>query len=171
MIGKIKRGSPFCVGQKQQARLVSALCVAFVRPCVNPSVTAAPCHLPLIPKGGSEVVLLHTVVPLIKRLLFHKGGARSARPVGETGRSRRSPEGVEGRGQREALRSPGIPGQRSAGRYEDPNEAGSAASELASVGGREAAGAPRTRSEAKSAGAEHRASVSAGRCEGVGRPC
>ena len=41
----------------------------------------------------------------------------------ETGRSRRSPEGVEGRGQREALRSPGIPGQRSAGRYEDPNEA------------------------------------------------
>ena len=31
--------------------------------------------------------------------------------------------------------------------------------------GREAAGAPRTRSEAKSAGAEHRASVSAGRCE------
>ena len=32
--------------------------------------------------------------------------------------------------QREALRSPRIPGQRSAGRYEDPNEAGSAASEL-----------------------------------------
>ena len=52
-----------------------------------------------------------------------------------------------------------------------PNEAGRATSELASVGGREAAGAPRTRSEAKSAGAEHRASVSAGRCEGVGRPC
>ena len=52
-----------------------------------------------------------------------------------------------------------------------PNEAGSATSEPASVGGREAAGAPRTRSEAKSAGAEHRASVSAGRCEGVGRPC
>ena len=52
-----------------------------------------------------------------------------------------------------------------------PNEAGSSASELASVGGREAAGAPRTRSEAKSAGAEHRASVSAGRCEGVERPC
>ena len=38
-----------------------------------------------------------------------------------------------------------------------PNEAGSATSELASVGGREAAGAPRTRSEAESAGAEHRA--------------
>ena len=52
-----------------------------------------------------------------------------------------------------------------------PNEAGRATSELASVGGREAAGAPRTRSEAKSAGAEHRASASAGRCEGVGRPC
>ena len=98
-------------------------------------------------------------------------GARRPRAVRETGRCRRSPEGVKGRGQREALRSPGIPGQRSAGRYEDPNEAGSATSELVSSGGREAAGAPRTRSEAKSAGAEHRASVSAGRCEGVGRPC
>ena len=48
----------------------------------------------------------------------------------ETGRSCRSPEGVKGRGQREALRSPRIPGQRSAGRYEDPNEAGNATSEL-----------------------------------------
>ena len=37
------------------------------------------------------------------------------------------------------------------------------------IGGREAAGAPRTRSEAESAGAEHRASVSAGRCEIGGR--
>ena len=59
-----------------------------------------------------------------------KGGARRPRAVRETGRSRRSPEGVEGRGQREALRSPGIPGQRSAGRYEDSNETGSVARAL-----------------------------------------
>ena len=44
-------------------------------------------------------------------------GARRPRAVRETGRWRRSPEGVKGRGQREALRSPGIPGQRSAGAH------------------------------------------------------
>ena len=67
-----------------------------------------------------------------KSLLFPEGkrGVRRPPPVAETGRSRRSPEGVEGRGQREALRSPGIPGQRSAGRYEDPSETGSNASAL-----------------------------------------
>ena len=67
-----------------------------------------------------------------KSLLFPEGkrGARRPPPVAETGRSRRSPEGVEGRGQREALRSPGIPGQRSAGRYEDPSETGNIASAL-----------------------------------------
>ena len=58
------------------------------------------------------------------------------------------PGGVYGGG---ARRPPPV---AEAGRSK-PNEAGSATSELASVGGREAAGAPRTRSEAKSAGAEH----------------
>ena len=70
-----------------------------------------------------------------KASLWNQRGARRPPPVAETGRSCRSPEGVEGRGQREALRSPGIPGQRSAGRYEDPSKARKAASELANIGG------------------------------------
>ena len=82
--------------------------------------------------------------------------ARAVRSAGTLGRRRRGAR--RPRAVRETGRS-------------KPNEAGSATSELVSSGGREAAGAPRTRSEAKSAGAEHRASVSAGRCEGVGRPC
>ena len=73
-------------------------------------------------------------------------GARRPRAVRETGRSKPNekenckPSGAAGRPlrieeQREALRSPGIPGQRSAGRYEDPSKARKAASELANVGG------------------------------------
>ena len=66
------------------------------------------------------------------------GGARSARPVGETARSK-------------------------------PNEAGSAASELASSGGCEVAGGARTRPKGvHSAGTPRRRRR--GRCEDAGRP-
>ena len=50
-----------------------------------------------------------------------------------------------------------------------PEQRASVSAGRCEIGGREAAGAPRTRSEAESAGAEHRASVSAGRCEIGGR--
>ena len=102
------------------------------------SPTGRALRAPLFPSGKRRLLagLLPTIVPLTKRLPFPKGGARRPPPVAETGRSRRSPEGVEGRGQREALRSPGIPGQRSAGRYEDPSKARRTANELASAAGR-----------------------------------
>ena len=51
-------------------------CVTFA----NPSVTAAPCHLPLVPKGGFWTVLLHIGVALPKGSPLRKG-AHEARAL------------------------------------------------------------------------------------------
>ena len=75
-----------------------------------------------------------------------KGGARRPRAVRETGRSRRSPEGVEGRGAHGGRAQCAIEGRKAAGgargarsarpvgeaARSKPNEVGRAASELAS---------------------------------------
>ena len=87
--------------------------------------------------GGFWTVHLHAIVPLSKRLPFPKGGARSARCARSSAKVSLSKprRGGGARTRPKGVRSPGIPGQRSAGRYEDPNEAGRAASELANIGG------------------------------------
>ena len=96
-------------------------------------------------------------------------GARRPRAVSETGRCRRSPEGVKGRGQREALRSPGIPGQRSARRYEDSKEAGRAASALCAH--RRPEGLEwRAHGAKRSAQPRNTGPLKAARCEDAGRP-
>ena len=120
---------------------------------------AAPPPFSLREKGGFWAVLFHTGDHHPKGSPFPKG-AHEARALWAKQREVSPSKPRRGGGARtrpKGVRSPGIPGQRSAGRYEDPSEAGSTTSELASSGGRKAAGAPRTRSKAKSAGAEHRA--------------
>ena len=65
---------------------------------------------------------------------------------------RRRPEGQKRRGQRAALRRRGTPRKRSVERCEDAEHRASVSAGRCEIEGREAAEAPRTRSEAKSAG-------------------
>ena len=74
--------------QGSEARLISALCAAFVRPCVNPSVTAAPCHRSTV-RHSQSASFASSLAAFLALL---------------------------GSSYRPALRWPGIPGLRSASR-------------------------------------------------------
>ena len=99
-----------------------------------PPSRLTPCHLPL-KKGRHYGRLLAgqllTIMPLIKRLPCERGRTKRALCAEQREVSPSKPRRGEGERTRpKGVRSPGIPGQRSAGRYEDPSETGNIASAL-----------------------------------------